>query len=57
MSNFNKPFLTENYSFEIDIQFFYFNVLLVSDLFSPNSLIEKNSVAFKCLKDMFLSLY
>ncbi len=49
--------MTENYSFEIDIQFFYFNVLLVSDLFNPNSLIEKNSVAFKALKDIFMSLY
>lgn len=54
MCLYNKPFLTENYSFEIDIQFFHFNILLVSDLFNPNSLIEKNSIGFKVLKDMFL---
>jgi hypothetical protein len=54
MCHFSKPFLTENYSFEVDIQFFHFNVLLVSNIFEQEGVIENNSNGFRALKAMFL---
>ncbi len=42
MCEFSRNFFTENYSIELDISFFHFNVLLLSDLMQNNSFVEKN---------------